>query len=405
MLGLLVGLYGVLTILCGLSYYALLTQSNRRSRATIILGLTVFSLFASTTMYTVASILDCQSYLISSFATSGLSVSYNGYYSHAIDSALKTVPNLTKDYTIFQSCSSSTTLIINLLLGDAIVCWRTCVVWHQSRTVKALCGALLSVTLLVGAVDSTQSCQLWKLDPDPDISGKMGTVFEGIAIGLSACILSLSTNALATLLAACKAWQLRRRLRRYLGMGSRTSQVQKLLLLLIESGAIYCALLAVLLTFQVANLYNRAVDEPPAVYVLDIFAVITNGALIPMIVRSTPSPCTLRRVLTRPATFRLAFAPGDAHPGRAFQAIYPTVVIIFVALNKSHMEKGLTQHLESLPTPNITCMADRTSSSRDGERSPAELSVIDDGAVRHADIHTSEGAGRSWDEERKAEIV
>ncbi|PIL28066.1 hypothetical protein GSI_09819 [Ganoderma sinense ZZ0214-1] len=219
----------------------------------------------------------------------------------------------------------------------------------------------------------------------------MGTVFEGVAIGLAACVLSLSTNALATLLVACKAWQLRRRLRRYLGMGSRISQVQKLLSLLIESGAVYCALLAVLLTFQVANLYDHMEEPPapPAAYFLDIFAVIANGVLIPIIVRST-SPNMPAGAITH--SHHLLFARDDVPPDHRdlFQAIYPTVVIIFVALNKSHMEKGFTQHLESVPTPHITSTAD---------------TIAAGGLPRHANINDLEDAGRRGDEELKVEGI
>ena len=41
----------------------------------------------------------------------------------------------------------------------------------------------------------------------------------------------------------------------------------------------------------------------------------------------------------------------DAVP--LYQAIYPTVIIVLVALNRSYMERGLTQHLKSFPTPHI----------------------------------------------------
>ncbi|KAM5536418.1 hypothetical protein V8D89_009854 [Ganoderma adspersum] len=371
MLGLLVGLYGMLTILSVMSCYALLTQANRKSQPTvIILGLTIFTLFASTTTYLVASILYYESTFIRSFATGGLLIWSYGDDSD-IPSALNTVP-MFEEYTIFQSCTSAATLTINVLLGDAIVCWRICVVWSQNRAVKAICGVFLLATLIVGAIDTTQSCQLSKLDtPNFNTLNIMGTLFEGIPIGIAVCVLSLITNLLGTLLVAYKAWQSRTRLKRYFGMGSRTSQVQKLLSLLVESGALYCALWAVVVAFQVANLNNNYLSETlhPMSRFVNVFGLIANGALIPLI------------------------------------AIYPAIIIVFVALNKSHMEKGLTQHLESLPTPHITFSADRIAVSRHDESSHEEPLVNDEEGLRHTGSNTLEDTNLSRREEPKMEGI
>ena len=84
-------------------------------------------------------------------------------------------------------------------------------------------------------------------------------MYQGVPIGISVCVLSFSTNLLATLFVGYKAWyvimqaehdltrmlktifhrQWRRHLKGYLVS---SSQVEKLLILLMESGAAYCAL-------------------------------------------------------------------------------------------------------------------------------------------------------------------
>lgn len=84
-------------------------------------------------------------------------------------------------------------------------------------------------------------------------------MYQGVPVGISTCVLSLSTNLVATLLVGYKAWygvmhaerdvtgvlittlcrQWRRNFKGYLVSGS---QVEKLLVLLIESGAAYCAI-------------------------------------------------------------------------------------------------------------------------------------------------------------------
>ena len=91
---------------------------------------------------------------------------------------------------------------------------------------------------------------------------QLGTLYQGIASGVAASVLSLSTNLWATLLVGYKAWYVvglrnflrsvtrsltvmlsgrksRRRLKGYLVAGSPT---EKLFALLIESGAVYCTL-------------------------------------------------------------------------------------------------------------------------------------------------------------------
>ena len=36
--------------------------------------------------------------------------------------------------------------MIQVVLGDAIVCWRTSVIWERKRMVRAICGVFLLVT-------------------------------------------------------------------------------------------------------------------------------------------------------------------------------------------------------------------------------------------------------------------
>ncbi len=123
-----------------------------------------------------------------------------------------------------------------MILGDAIVCWRACVVWGNKRTVCGICGVFLLATLgeflmlsppldagvsrrrslglypsqVLGLVDSVRGCRPIGDQFDPldisDFINPVGTMFEGLPIGVAACALSLSTNVLATLLIGYKAW-------------------------------------------------------------------------------------------------------------------------------------------------------------------------------------------------------
>ncbi|PIL28049.1 hypothetical protein GSI_09801 [Ganoderma sinense ZZ0214-1] len=325
-----------------MSVYALTTQRNGRiHRATVILCLTILALFSSTTVYTVTTILRYQADTIASFVYSSEAI---WSYSTPIDSS--GVPPELADYEgLFEArrlhaCTSATTLAVNIVLGDAIVCWRACVVWQKDRSVTALCGIFLFATLVMGGADATGSCVL----ADSDSLHVQGVLFGGEHYGSAAYALSLATNLLATLLVACKAWQSRRRLGAYLAAKIGGSQVEKLLALLVESGVVYSVLLAVVLAYQVCEFryishdsYNPSTSATSSAAeeeyrFLSIFGVIVTGAFVPAI------------------------------------AIYPTVIIVLVALNRSHVERGLTrtQHLESLPTPHLalTVTGDTIATSR-----------------------------------------
>ena len=109
---------------------------------------------------------------------------------------------------------------------------------------------------VLGVIDTTiNACGV---NPKSTHAGG-GSMYQGVPVGISTCVLSLSTNLVATLLVGYKAWygvmhaerdvtgvlittlcrQWRRNFKGYLVSGS---QVEKLLVLLIESGAAYCAI-------------------------------------------------------------------------------------------------------------------------------------------------------------------
>ena len=113
-------------------------------------------------------------------------------------------------------------------LGDAIVCWRTCVVWQGNRAVRLTCGLFLLATVgkfpesycfyanislsdaydaVLGQVDTPLGCRSAFIPSQITYFGTaIGSTFEGLSVGLAACVLSLSTNLLATLLVGYKAW-------------------------------------------------------------------------------------------------------------------------------------------------------------------------------------------------------
>ena len=68
------------------------------------------------------------------------------------------------------------------------------------------------------------------------------------------------------------------------------------------------------------------------------------------------------------------------------------------------MEKGLTQHLESLPTPHISFSANVPMTSRHGENSSEDLPMINGEGFRRGDSEpTLDGASESMTKGPKVE--
>ncbi|KAL1736414.1 hypothetical protein EV714DRAFT_198488 [Schizophyllum commune] len=117
----------------------------------------------------------------------------------------------------------------NYVMSDAIVVWRAWALWPESRLAR---GALL--TCMCGSIVGTILETVWSLQAhsaDLNISPSRA---------LAMPIPLLVTNAVATTLVGAKVWSYRRDIKRHLALGSRKSQVEKVLLLLLESGFVYC---------------------------------------------------------------------------------------------------------------------------------------------------------------------
>lgn len=69
---------------------------------------------------------------------------------------------------------------------------------------------------------------------------------------------------------------------------------------------------------------------------------------------------------------------------------------MLVALNRSHIEKGLTQHLESLPTPHVTVMADAITATlhEGGRQEQLPVLVTDEQGLHYGDGEDSKS--KEW---------
>ncbi|KAI0752512.1 hypothetical protein C8Q80DRAFT_458365 [Daedaleopsis nitida] len=192
-----------------------------------------------------------------------------------------------------QDCIGTASLTVNVVLGDAVVWWRALVLWRRSPAMRCVYSAILvCFTLVPGVIVTTHGFT-------------SGAFYIRDEWGLAASILSLVSNAMATSLIAYKAWQHRKLVRMTFGSGSARTRVEKALAILIESGTIYCLLWLVIVVYQSCAIALSHGDSVTSQYIYR-FHFIVEGSLVSLI------------------------------------GIYPTLVIILVAVNQSHCESTFT---------------------------------------------------------------
>ncbi|KAJ3819882.1 hypothetical protein EV361DRAFT_866651 [Lentinula raphanica] len=144
---------------------------------------------------------------------------------------------------------------INLLLSDCIVAWRAWVLFPQEKSLK-----VVLIVLMVANIDIEELAEF----------------VEASTLDWLSIILSLVVNACATFLIALKA----RNFHWFISDAhiKKKTRSQSILLLLVESGAIFCAIQTVYAVFILLQVYktniNPGLNQAIAI-ILDIFDAIT----------------------------------------------------------------------------------------------------------------------------------
>nr|VWP00945.1 FAD-dependent monooxygenase DEP2 (EC (Depudecin biosynthesis cluster protein 2) [Ganoderma boninense] len=285
-------LFGILTALVLVALYFLFRNGLRQTSVRVLLPSTLL-LYASTTLWIVAK----GSYIGS--VGKLVSAAQNGMYSDAFTSA--NVDVLSSQVSM-NSTIMTMTLGLNVILGDSIVWWRACAVW-RSRFVCYLGVALVSLTLGFGIAAIVLGDHDCPCHACPCLFPNY--LFRPGAIAEISAVLSLGTNVLATVLIAVKAWQHRSMLRGRSG-SKRKARVAKAFCLLLESGTMYSVLLILLVLYELGPARPNVPFQPSQNAMLRAEAYYTFGCFVPVV------------------------------------AIYPMLIIVLVALNRSPIENGLT---------------------------------------------------------------
>ncbi|KIK51271.1 hypothetical protein GYMLUDRAFT_50682 [Collybiopsis luxurians FD-317 M1] len=153
---------------------------------------------------------------------------------------------------------------INLLLSDLIVTWRAWVLFQEIKLLKLLLAFLMVANIGINLADC-----IWE-ELEINIAFLNSAILDWLSLGIS-----LFVNLFSTSLITWRAWDHYRIMAR--ASIHRRSPVQNVLLLLIESGAIFCAVQLADLPLTVLNT-NPEVTFPTqlAFYTMNAITVVAE---------------------------------------------------------------------------------------------------------------------------------
>ncbi|KAF8060733.1 hypothetical protein FPV67DRAFT_1673580 [Lyophyllum atratum] len=163
--------------------------------------------------------------------------------------------------------------IFMLILGDSVVVWRTWAIYQDSRRWLIIPIATWLGSLIAGLFEL--GCDLrthWAINDLTPSAASVGAQTCAHA-DLSSYTLSYVTNIFCTLLIAYKTWLHRRIMSKYLGAARRTTAVEKVLILLIESGFVYI----ILYTLQAVPIYGAKLSSSGLVAFNVVNAIIQQA--------------------------------------------------------------------------------------------------------------------------------
>ncbi|KAI0690131.1 hypothetical protein C8T65DRAFT_745924 [Cerioporus squamosus] len=203
-----------------------------------------------------------------------------------------------------NKCIGTVALTVNVVIGDSVVWWRAWVLWPGSWAIRSVCIIMMLLTSIMGIMDTHDACDTSAARYYYHETLTFGTLFSNDLWGVVTALSSLLTNIIATTFIAYRAWEHRRTIMSYLRRSSRRTQVERTLALLVESGLLYCALWVLIVTYELGSMfvwYTTTTFENGFYYVMEGCIVLLIG-------------------------------------------MYPTLIIILCAVDKSIHEKSADDH-------------------------------------------------------------
>ncbi|KAJ3766227.1 hypothetical protein FB446DRAFT_406583 [Lentinula raphanica] len=180
------------------------------------------------------------------------------------------------DYIAIQQYMSSWPASINVLLSDCIVVWRAWILFQEEKFRRLVLVGLMVANLGVNISD----CIWSTISAKQQLQGEdaaAGSLRVGNTLNWLSITLSFVVNVYATVIIALKA-----RIHRCFMSDARLrkrTHAQSILLLLVESGAIYCATQSVYEVFMLLQMYYTIVDvglDQAILVISDIFGIVAQ---------------------------------------------------------------------------------------------------------------------------------
>ncbi|KAE9392238.1 hypothetical protein BT96DRAFT_1057800 [Gymnopus androsaceus JB14] len=219
------GLFGVYILAFIISMRIILQKDNNRwgHKALIALLLVGFVMVA---LYTCANIANnlvlVKSGLVMSLA--------GGLIAHEMAANLKS--NVTNIIAYWSSTA-------NFLIADITIAWRAWVLSVENRLIRWTLLVILLLDIGINAADTRHPLGVNIADDIADTKVKLGLVIENKDVTLDwvSTVLNLTVNIVGTSLIGCRAWIYHKST--YAILRNKKTQVEAILLLMVESGAIF----------------------------------------------------------------------------------------------------------------------------------------------------------------------
>ncbi|THU95037.1 hypothetical protein K435DRAFT_756123 [Dendrothele bispora CBS 962.96] len=188
-------------------------------------------------------------------------------------------------------------------LGDLIVVWRAWIL-YESRIIKSFLSACVLLSLATSILNVVISVR------DVQANG-----FTAIRFLLPASL--IFTNLVATILIGYKAWVYRHFIKSHLGTFNTRTQVEQVLILLVESGLVYCAIWVLdLVLVSILSTANSA-SEYLAVLFPHLETIYPNTIILLTALQKTHCETTLqgRVSISQPIHFATVLGTSTSTPG------------------------------------------------------------------------------------------
>ncbi|KIK57388.1 hypothetical protein GYMLUDRAFT_46259 [Collybiopsis luxurians FD-317 M1] len=150
----------------------------------------------------------------------------------------------------------SWTLAISMVLNDFIVVWRAWILFQQNRLFRVALTLFMTVNIGTQITDC--------IFDEVDIKVPL-VMNSSISLDWISAVVSLAVNMFATGLIAWKAWCHYSAMKELAAFHIRT-RTQNILLLLIETGALYCTIQVLFVVFNLLHMYGPANGQRSLAY-------------------------------------------------------------------------------------------------------------------------------------------